>query len=43
VRFGADDVRRLLGRSTEQARAELGPAYAREIVHRDDLVVHGRA
>lgn len=41
VRFAVDDVRRMLGRSTEEAAAELGSAYARELVHRDDLVVVG--
>ena len=39
VRFDVDDVRRMLGRRTEEAAAELGSAYARELVHRDDLVV----
>ena len=29
----------LLGRSTQELARELGPAYAREVVHRDDLVV----
>lgn len=41
VRFGVEDVRRMLGRSTDQAAAELGRAYARELIHRDDLVVTG--
>jgi glutamate 5-kinase len=41
VRFDVEDVRRMLGRRTEEAAAELGSAYARELVHRDDLVVVG--
>jgi glutamate 5-kinase len=28
-----------MGRSTKWLATELGPEYAREIVHRDDLVV----
>lgn len=39
VRFDVEDVRRMLGRSTHDAAAELGNAYAREVIHRDDLVV----
>ena len=37
--YGRDDVIRMAGRSTADAAATLGPAYAREVVHRDDLVV----
>jgi glutamate 5-kinase len=32
-------VTQLAGRSTRDAAAELGPAFAREVIHRDDLVV----
>ncbi len=39
VNFDAAEVPRLLGRSTRELAAELGPAYEREVVHRDDLVV----
>ncbi len=36
------DVVRLAGRSTGEAAAELGAGYAREVIHRDDLVVFSR-
>jgi glutamate 5-kinase len=39
VGYSAGEIPALLGRSTRDLRAELGAAYAREIVHRDDLVV----
>jgi glutamate 5-kinase len=39
--FGVADVARLAGHSSAQATAEYGAAYAREIIHRDDLVVVG--
>ena len=39
VNFDTEDVRRLAGRSTLAATEELGPAYGREVIHRDDLVV----
>ncbi|MFT4080946.1 MAG: glutamate 5-kinase, partial [Nocardioides sp.] len=39
VNYDAEELPQLLGRSSPQIRAELGPAYAREVVHRDDLVV----
>jgi glutamate 5-kinase len=39
VNFDAREIPRLLGRSTRDLARELGPAYEREIVHRDDLVV----
>ena len=41
VNFDAKELPRLLGRSTRELAAELGPAYEREVVHRDDLVVLG--
>lgn len=39
VAYSAAELPPLLGRSTHDLRAELGAMYAREIVHRDDLVV----
>ncbi len=39
VNFDAAELPRLLGRSTRELAAELGPEYEREVVHRDDLVV----
>jgi glutamate 5-kinase len=39
VNFDAKEIPRLQGRSTPELARELGPAYEREIVHRDDLVL----
>lgn len=39
VNFDARELPRLLGRSTRELARELGAAYEREVVHRDDLVV----
>lgn len=39
VNFDAREIPRLIGRSTRDLARELGPAYEREVVHRDDLVV----
>jgi glutamate 5-kinase len=39
VTFDAKEIPQLLGRSTRELAKELGPAYEREVVHRDDLVV----
>ena len=39
VNFDARELPRLLGRSTRDLAKELGPAYEREVVHRDDLVL----
>jgi len=39
VNFDATELPGLLGRSTRDLAVELGPAYEREIVHRDDLVL----
>ncbi|MGP3923082.1 glutamate 5-kinase [Streptomyces sp. 8N616] len=41
VNFDAKEIPLLLGRSTRDLARELGPAYEREVVHRDDLVVLG--
>ena len=37
VNFDASELPPLLGRSTRELASELGTAYEREIVHRDDL------
>ena len=39
VNFGVTELPGLLGRSTRDLARELGPAYEREVVHRDDLVL----
>ncbi len=39
VNFDAAEVPALLGRSTHELKRELGAAYEREVVHRDDLVL----
>jgi glutamate 5-kinase len=39
VNYDAAEIPELMGRSTRSLAAELGSAYEREIVHRDDLVV----
>ncbi|MEX1178299.1 MAG: glutamate 5-kinase [Nitriliruptor sp.] len=39
--YDVGDVAQLAGRSTQAAAAELGPHFAREVIHRDDLVVLG--
>jgi glutamate 5-kinase len=39
VNFDAAELPGLLGRSTTDLAAELGPAYEKEVVHRDDLVL----
>ncbi|HEX8003326.1 MAG TPA: glutamate 5-kinase [Mycobacteriales bacterium] len=39
VNYGSAELPALLGRSTRDLAAELGPAYEREVVHRDDLVL----
>jgi glutamate 5-kinase len=39
VNFDVDEVPRLVGRSTGELEAELGSTYAREVVHRDDMVL----
>lgn len=33
------ELPRLLGKSTRDLARDLGPAYEREVIHRDDLVV----
>ncbi|OIQ71547.1 glutamate 5-kinase [mine drainage metagenome] len=43
VAFAAEDLPALLGRSTSELRAALGPGYDREVVHRDDLVLVRKA
>lgn len=39
VNFDSRELPRLIGRSTRDLARELGPAYERELVHRDDLVL----
>jgi glutamate 5-kinase len=39
VNYDAAELPGLLGRSTIDLAAELGPGYEREVVHRDDLVL----
>jgi glutamate 5-kinase len=39
VNFDAEEIPTLLGRSTRELKRELGAAYEREVVHRDDLIV----
>ncbi|NGO67916.1 glutamate 5-kinase [Streptomyces boncukensis] len=39
VNFDARELPRLLGRTTHELARELGPAYEREVIHRDDLVL----
>ncbi|TNM42889.1 glutamate 5-kinase [Nocardioides albidus] len=39
VNFDASEVPSLLGRSSKELKRELGAAYEREVIHRDDLVV----
>jgi glutamate 5-kinase len=41
VNFDVTELPGLLGRSTPDLARELGPAFGREVVHRDDLVVLG--
>ncbi len=42
VNYDAAELPSLLGRSTRELARELGVAYEREVVHRDDLVVLAR-
>jgi glutamate 5-kinase len=39
VSYEAGELKRIAGRRTADAAEELGPRYAREVVHRDNLVV----
>ena len=39
VNYDAAELPGLLGRSTVDLAAELGPGYEKEVVHRDDLVL----
>jgi glutamate 5-kinase len=39
VNFDADEIPQLVGRTSAVLRRELGAAYEREVVHRDDLVL----
>jgi glutamate 5-kinase len=39
VNYASGELPALLGRSTRELSASLGPAYEREVVHRDDLTL----
>lgn len=39
VSYDASEIPALMGRSTRDLAADLGPEYEREVVHRDDLVL----
>jgi glutamate 5-kinase len=39
VNFDADEIPSLVGKTSAVLRRELGAAYEREVVHRDDLVL----
>jgi len=39
VNFDVEEIPALVGRSTAELKEELGAAYEREVVHRDDLVL----
>ncbi|MET8139690.1 glutamate 5-kinase [Sphaerisporangium sp. NPDC005288] len=39
VNFDAAEIPELLGRSTRELAATLGPEYERELIHRDDIVI----
>jgi glutamate 5-kinase len=39
VAYDATELPALLGRSTRELAAALGPEYEREVVHRDDMVL----
>lgn len=39
VAFDASDLTKICGMSTDEAAATFGPSFAREVVHRDDLVL----
>lgn len=43
VNFDAEELPQLLGRSSRDLKRELGAAYEREVVHRDDLVLLRKA
>jgi glutamate 5-kinase len=42
VNYASKELPGLLGRSTRDLARELGSAYEREVVHRDDLVLMRR-
>jgi glutamate 5-kinase len=39
VNFDVEEIPALVGRSTAELKRDLGAAYEREVVHRDDLVL----
>jgi glutamate 5-kinase len=42
VNYSSEELPDLLGRSTRELSRRWGPAYEREVVHRDHLVLLGR-
>ena len=42
VNYDAAELPAMIGRSTHDLAAELGPQFDREVVHRDDLVLKRR-
>lgn len=39
VAYDANDLRKIVGLSSDEAAARYGPSFTREVVHRDDLVL----
>ena len=39
VAYSSAELPKLLGRSTKELAADLGPEYEREVIHRDHLVL----
>jgi glutamate 5-kinase len=39
VAFDAEDIPKILGKSTRDLAKEFGPEYGRELVHRDEMVL----
>jgi glutamate 5-kinase len=39
INFDSEELPKMLGRSTKELAAELGPEFERELVHRDDMVL----
>jgi glutamate 5-kinase len=42
VNYSSEELPDMLGRSTRELARQWGPAYEREVVHRDHLVLLGR-
>jgi glutamate 5-kinase len=39
VAFDAEEIPKILGRSTKELASDFGPEYGRELVHRDEMVL----